>query len=239
VNQFSLTEKVAIVTGAGDRGQVAFVVAQRLIAAGARVCITSLGERVVELANELGSGSIGISSDLTNEGDVARLITTTTQHFGRIDILVNVAGGLTVIKPVAETSLQEWQREVQRNAETAFLTSRAALPELRRARGSIINFASPAGERAVANLAAYSAGKAGVLALTRALALEEIAHGVRVNALAPGMIDTAQNRAAVADQTKVKWVTREQIANVVVFLASEAASGISGETIHVLGEGLA
>ena len=117
--------------------------------------------------------------------------------------------------------------------------TRAALPLLRASRGAIINFAAPAGLRAQARLGAYSAAKAAVVALTRALALEEKDAGVRANALAPGMIDTEQNRAAVADPHSVKWVSRDQIADVVLFLASDAASGITGETIHVLGEGIA
>ena len=218
---FSLTGKAAIVTGASDRGQVGFAIAEALQSAGARVFPTGHAQH-----------------DLTNPDDVERLIADAIGQFGRLDILVNVAGGLTVIKTVADTSAQEWEREVQRNAETAFLVSRAALPALRETRGSIINFASPAGARAAANLAAYSAAKAGVIALTRALAIEEKTRGVRVNAIAPGMIDTEQNRRSVSDPAKVKWVTREQIANVAIFLASAASSGITGEIIEVLGEGI-
>lgn len=232
----SLNGKRAVVTGVGDRGQLGYVLAQRLQSAGAQVCITALHADVVELAREL--GVVGVQCDLTNDDDVARLITTADQRLGGIDILVNVAGGLSVIKPLAETSRAEWERETQRNAETAFLVSRAALPKLREGRGAIINFASPAGLRAVPQLGAYSAAKAAVVALTRTLAIEEKTNGVRVNALAPGMIDTEHNRKSVADPATVKWVTREQIADVVVFLASDAASAITGETIHVLGEGV-
>ena len=98
-----------------------------------------------------------------------------------------------------------------------------------------MNFASPAGIRAVAGMGAYSAAKATVVAQTRALALEEKSNGVRVNAIAPGMIDTEQNRESVDDPDAVDWVTRDEITRVVLFLASDAASGISGETVHVLG----
>ena len=233
-NEFSLNGKKAIVTGVGDRGQVGYAVAERLIAAGARVFISGLKPDVADLARELGAESF--AADLTSETDVAALIANAHEKLGGIDLLVNVAGGLSVIKPVADTSFGEWEREIRRNAETVFLMCRAALPHLRESRGTIINFASPAGERAVAQLGVYSAAKAAVIALTRAIAVEEKANGVRVNALAPGMIDTEQNRAtAPAD---AKWVSREQIANTVVFLASDAASAITGETIHVLGEGI-
>ena len=231
---FSLTGKTAIVTGVSDRGQVGFAIARALREAGARVCITSRHEDVSELAQEV--DAFGVQCDLTNDDDVARLIVSAREHLGKLDILVNVAGGLTVIKPLAETSHQEWDGEIQRNADTAFLLSKAALPLLRETRGSIINFASPAGARAVAQLGAYSAGKASVIALTRAMAIEEKDNGVRVNAIAPGMIDTAQNRAS-ADEN-AKFVSREEIANVVQFLASDAAKAVTGETIEVLGEGI-
>ncbi len=116
--------------------------------------------------------------------------------------------------------------------------SRAALPLLRESGGAIVNFASPAGLRAVKGMAAYSAGKAGVVALTRALAKEEKAHGVRVNAIAPGMIDTAQNRESVDDPESADWVTREQVVAVTLFLAGERGSGINGETVSVMGRTL-
>jgi 3-oxoacyl-[acyl-carrier protein] reductase/2-deoxy-D-gluconate 3-dehydrogenase len=169
---------------------------------------------------------------------VEQLIERVRAEFGRLDVVVNAAGGLSVIKPLAETQANEWQRELQRNAETGLNVTRAALPLLRERGGSVINFASPAALRAQASLGAYSAAKAAVVALTRALAIEEKQHGVRVNALAPGMIDTEQNRRSVPDPENVKWVSREQIAGVVLFLASDAASGITGETIQVLGESI-
>jgi NAD(P)-dependent dehydrogenase (short-subunit alcohol dehydrogenase family) len=123
------------------------------------------------------------------------------------------------------------------NAETVLNMSRACLPLLRESRGAIVNFASPAGERAVATLGAYSAAKAAVIALTRSLALEELAAGVRVNAIAPGMIDTDQNRASAGPDAK--FVSREDVSNVVLFLVSDASKGITGQTIHVPGETLA
>ena len=236
--EFSLAEKCAIVTGVGDRGQVGYAVARALVDAGARVCITSHGTSSVELASELGGQTVGVQADLAIADDVARLIATAHERFGRIDFVVNAAGGLRVIKPLAETSAAEWESELTRNAQTAFLVSRAALPHLRAARGAIVNFASPAGERAVAQLGAYSAAKAAVIALTRALAVEERTNGVRVNAIAPGMVDTEQNRESVGDPASTKWVKREEIANAVLFLVSDAASGITGETINVVGEGI-
>ncbi|MBI4410031.1 MAG: SDR family oxidoreductase, partial [Gemmatimonadetes bacterium] len=168
----------------------------------------------------------------------ALVVERARERFGRLDVLFNVAGGLSVIKPLAETAPDEWERELSRNARTTYLLCRAALPLLRESRGAIVNFASPAIFRPPARLAAYTAAKAAVAALTRSLAVEERGHGVRVNALAPGMIDTEQNRRSVPDPDRVRWVTREQVVRAALFLASEAASGITGETIQVLGEGI-
>jgi len=232
--------KVVLITGVGRRGQVGFALAEAFLAEGARLVVTSRSAEVEQAARELGERGevLGVAADLTRPEDVETLMRAVRERYGRLDVVVNTAGGLRVVKPLAETTPEEWDDEVDRNARTAFLVSRAALPLLRESRGAIINFASPAGERAAARLCAYSAGKAGVIALTRALALEEKRYGVRVNAVAPGMIDTEDNRRSVEDPTKVKWVTREEVARVVLFLASEASSGISGETIRVMGEGV-
>lgn len=232
--------KVAIVTGAGARGQVGYAVAEALLARGASVVMTARGADVEGLARELGerAAAVGVAADLTREEEAEQVVDLALREFGRLDLLVNVAGGLRVIKPLAETSIEEWSGEVERNARTAFLMSRAALPALRESRGAIINFASPAGLRARGGIGAYSAAKAAVVALTRALALEEKEHGVRVNAVAPGLIDTEENRAEMEDPESAGWVTREEVVEVVLFLASQRAAGVNGETIEVLGEGI-
>ena len=233
----TMNDKVVIVSGVGGRGQMGYALVEAFLDAGARVVATGSSDAVVELAEELsGRGEIvGLAADLLEAAEAERVVATAVERFGGVDVLVNVAGGLTVIRPLAETTPEEWEREVDRNARTAFLLSRAALPHLRERRGAIVNFASPAELRAAAGVGAYSAGKAAVVALTSAMALEEKANGVRVNAVAPGMIDTEQNRAAVEDPDAVRWVTREEVADVVLFLASDASRGITGETIQVLG----
>jgi NAD(P)-dependent dehydrogenase (short-subunit alcohol dehydrogenase family) len=227
--------RVVIITGVGDRGQLGFALAQKFLAAGARVVITGVRASVEQLAAELTPAEhvVAVCADLTNDDDVARVIAAAAERFGRLDALINAAGGLSVIAPVGETTAEQWQREIQRNAETVLRTSRAALPLLRESRGAIVNFASPAALRAAANLGAYSAAKAAVVALTRALALEEKTSGVRVNAIAPGMIDTAQNREAVGEDGV--FVARDDVAAVAVFLASPAAAAVTGETVRVMG----
>jgi NAD(P)-dependent dehydrogenase (short-subunit alcohol dehydrogenase family) len=228
-----MRDHVAIITGAGKAGQLGFAIARRFLSAGASVVVTGLGDDIEAVAAELGSGErvAAVRADLTDEAQVLAVLQTARDRFGRLDSVINTAGGLTLIKPVAETSAVEWEREIRRNAGTALLMSRAALPLLRETRGAIVNFASPAGARAVANMGAYSAGKAAVIALTRALALEEKAHGVRVNAIAPGMMDTGQNVQSAADDAE--FVNRDDVASVALFLAGPDSHGITGETIHV------
>lgn len=232
-----MQRKVVVVTGVGAPGQMGYALAEAFVAQGANVVLTARNAEIEELAQTLSTeaAAIGVAADLAVAEEAERVIATALREFGRVDVLANVAGGLKVMKPLGETTPEEWAGELDRNARTAFLMSRAALPALRESRGTIINFAAPAGLRARAGIGAYSAAKAAVVALTRALALEEKQHGVRVNAIAPGMIDTEQNRAAFSESTKVAWVSRKQIVDVTLFLASEQSSGISGETIEVLG----
>lgn len=230
-----MRDHVAIITGVSDAGQVGFSIARRFHDAGARVLITGRSPQVEELAARLdGAAAVhAMTADLMNDDDVRRLIELATERYGRVDALVNVAGGLSVMKPIAETTPDEWRHELARNTETVLRLSRAALPLLRESGGAIVNFAAPAGLRAVAGLGAYSAAKAGVIALTRALALEEKKNGVRVNAIAPGIVDTDQNRESMGDDTV--FVPRDDVASVALFLAGPGARGISGETIHVMG----
>lgn len=233
--------RTILITGVGDAGQLGYAIAQTFAEAGARVVVVGHSEKIVEVAARLAEGGrqvLGLHADLTDAEQVNALFNTVREQAGRLHGVVNAAGGLRVIRPLAETEPDEWRREIERNSDTTFLVSRAALPLLRETRGCIVNFTSPAGERAIAGIGAYSAAKAAVIAVTRAMAIEEKQHGVRVNAIAPGMVDTEQNRNAVEDPTTVKWVTREQIAQVVLFLCSDAASGVTGETVHVLGEGI-
>jgi NAD(P)-dependent dehydrogenase (short-subunit alcohol dehydrogenase family) len=233
-----MRDHVAIITGVGSAGQIGYAVAARFLAAGARVVVTARSPAVQELAASLGDEDavVGVQADLLIDGDVDRIIAVARERFGRLDALVNVAGGLSVAGTIAATDPLDWQQELQRNAETALRMTRAALPLLRESAGAVVNFASPAGLRAVRDLGAYSAAKAAVIALTRATALEERPHGVRANAIAPGLADTADNRLDESDDAKL--VPREDIAAVALFLAGPDGRGVSGETISVLGRTL-
>jgi NAD(P)-dependent dehydrogenase (short-subunit alcohol dehydrogenase family) len=227
----SMNDRVVVITGVGDEGQVGFALARAFLGAGARVVITDIKATVARLAERLGGDVLAVPADLTDEAEALRVIDAAVERHGRIDVLLNVAGGLSVMKSVERTDAEEWNREIARNATTTFTASRAALPHLRHSRGCIVCFASPAAERGVPGLAAYSAAKAGVAAFARVLAREERGNGVRVNVIAPAMIDTAQNRESAGDDAR--FVAREEIAAAVFFLTSPEARSISGETLHI------
>lgn len=237
----SLDGKVAVVTGVSGEGQVGEAVAKALAAAGAALAICArTEEKVAARAKELrGSGArvLAVAASLADEGGAKQLVDRTMGEYGRIDILVNLAGGLTRYKTALEFSLEDWRAEVDNNLLTAFLTSRAAFPHLQASGdGVIVNFARAGQPQA--NMVAYNCAKAGIEALTRTLALEGRDLGIRVNAIAPGLVDTASNVAAMKPKDLKRWTKREDIAETVAFLASPAAHGITGQVIAVTGWGL-
>jgi NAD(P)-dependent dehydrogenase (short-subunit alcohol dehydrogenase family) len=237
----NLNGKVAIVTGVSHEGQVGQAVAKALAARGAALSICARSQsnveaRAVEL-RQAGARVFAFTASLTDEAQVAKLIEGTLSELGRIDILVNLAGGLTRYKPAVEHTLEDWTSEVNNNLLSAFLTSRAAFPHMKAAGGgAIINF-SRAGQPQ-ANMVAYNCAKAGIDALTRTFALEGRDAGIRVNAVAPGLVDTASNVSMMKPKDLSHWAKRDEIAEAVAFLASPAAAGITGQTIAVTGWGL-
>ncbi|NUO62169.1 MAG: SDR family oxidoreductase, partial [Gemmatimonadaceae bacterium] len=189
--------------------------------------------RARELA-KTGARVRGIVADLTSADDVAR---AAREALGGSDAplhaLVAAAGGFAMSGPVAESDLAVWNRMFAIGLTTAYLATRAFLPALRRGRGSIVYFGAAAalpGAR-IANMSAYVAAKAGVLALMQAVAQEERDNGVRANAIAPTMIRTAQNVSEMgADKN---YVERESVADAVRWLCSDAARDVTGQTIRL------
>ena len=237
----NLRDKVAIVTGVSHDGQVGQAVAKALAAQGASLAICARSkDNVVARAAELkaeGANVIPIAGSLTDEAHVKKLVSETVSAFGRIDIVVNLAGGLTVYKPSTDVSVDEWTREVNNNVLSAFLVTREAFPHMAKTGGgSVINFAR-AGQ-AQANMLPYNVAKAGVAALTRTFALEGKEAKIRVNAVAPGLVDTASNVNMMKPKDTSKWAKRDEIADVVVFLASPASLGVTGQVLDVTGWGL-
>ncbi len=237
----ALQGKYALVTGVSGKGQVGQAVAEALAAEGARLCIAARTAANVEArASELramGARVLPVAADLTDEAQVGNLFARMVAEFGRIDILVNLAGGLTRYKPATEHSLDDWRAEMDNNLLASFLCARAAFARMRENGGGVIvNFARAGAPQA--NMVAYNCAKAGVEALTRTLALEGRDANIRVNAVAPGLVDTETNIAAMKPKDTSRWAKREEIARATVFLASDASAGVTGQVLAVTGWGL-
>ncbi|MGI9403766.1 MAG: SDR family NAD(P)-dependent oxidoreductase, partial [Hyphomicrobium sp.] len=197
---------------------------------------SNVDARAAEL-RQAGGRVLALAADLTDESQVQRLIDGTLREYNRIDILVNLAGGLTRYKPAIEHGLDDWTSELNNNLLSAFLTSRAVFPHMQKAgSGTIVNFARSGLPQA--NMVAYNCAKAGIEALTRTFALEGRDSGIRVNAVAPGLVDTASNINAMKPKDLKRWAKRDEIAEAVVFLASPAAAGVTGQVLAVTGWGL-
>ena len=238
----SVQDKTVVLAGVGRARQVGDSLAHAFARAGARLVL--LGRNAAEVERcareiaERGGRATAHRCDLTDEPQVAavaRLVHDATG--GRVDALVNVAGGFASSGPVGESDPSVLAGQLALNLTTAYLATRAFLPLLRPARGSVVYFASAAvlpGAHG-ARVSAYAAAKAGVLALMRAVAEEERAAGVRANAVAPGSIRTGDNERAMGEG--VRYVERDAVADAVLFLCSDAARAVTGQTIELRGTG--
>jgi 3-oxoacyl-[acyl-carrier protein] reductase len=239
-----LDGKVALVTGAGSPDGIGYATAARLARLGAQVAIVSTTRRIHERAAEL--DITGFVADLTDEAEVAALADAVTEQLGELHVLVNNAGLASkaspeILRPVAQLSIDEWRNEIDRNLTTAFLVSRAFVAGMaERGWGRVVNLAATNGPvNALPTEAAYAAAKAGVLGLTRALAMEVVADGVTVNAVAPGIIHTASSTLAELksglDTPMGRPGTPDEVAAAIAFLCTPAASYITGQLIVIDG----
>jgi NAD(P)-dependent dehydrogenase (short-subunit alcohol dehydrogenase family) len=231
--------KVALVTGVGRVGQIGHAVARGLGRAGAKLLLADvnavgLADRVKEFGAE-GIAAKASAGDLTQPDAGRAAAAAAKNHFGGLDVVVNVAGGFFSYGPFTEVKPEILDRELSVNFKTAFFTSQATMPLLlERGGGAIVNFASIAVVRSLMHMSAYSAAKSAVAGLTRELAREYRDANIRVNAVAPATVRTADNVAQMGD--KQPLVELDEVVNAVLFLASDEASGITGQIVPVTGK---
>ena len=234
---FDFDNQIVLVTGAA--GNLGFAVAQAFRTAGAGlVLVDRARERLAELyADWLPADDIWLATaDLTDEQSVADMAATVLAEAGRVDVLVNVAGGFSMGTAVHKTELATWEFMLNLNAKSVLLTSKAFVPQMiARGEGKIISVAARAGLEGKAKMGAYTVSKAAVIRLTESLADELKEHSINVNCILPGTIDTPQNRAAMPNANVAKWVAPAELANVILFLASPAASAVQGAAVPVYG----
>jgi NAD(P)-dependent dehydrogenase (short-subunit alcohol dehydrogenase family) len=231
--QFDFRGKVALVTGVGRAGQIGNAVALAFGKSGAKIVACDLNavgvaERVREFAAQ-GVDARPCAGDLTEPDIAALAVEIALKHFGRLDIVVNVAGGLTTYGPISDVTVEALDREISINLKTTVLVSQAAIEALTRTQGCIVNFSSIAYFEPQTPMAVYSAAKAAVAGFTQSLALELRERRIRVNAVAPAMVRTLDNLAAVGDGD-AQYVEMQAITDGVM----ELASGTSSQTGEIL-----
>jgi NAD(P)-dependent dehydrogenase (short-subunit alcohol dehydrogenase family) len=221
--------KVVIVTGAS--GALGRVVVEAALARGARVAgLDYAASQIPATAKRIELGGV----DLSDATEATKAIDAVAAHFGGLDALINVAGGFA-FEAVAEGDPKTWQHMYALNVLTALNASRAAIPHLAiSASARIVNIGAIGALQAGAGMGAYAASKAGVHRLTEALAAEWKGK-ITVNAVLPSIIDTAANRASMPKADFAKWVTPQELAEVILFLVSDAASAVTGALLPVSG----
>jgi NAD(P)-dependent dehydrogenase (short-subunit alcohol dehydrogenase family) len=222
---------VVVVTGA--LGALGRVVAEEALARGAKVA--GIDHAPTQTPSPTTADLLLLGGvDLTDAASARKAVDAVAAHFGKLDALINIAGGFS-FETVADGDPATWQRMYALNVTTAFNASRAAIPHLLASgAGRIVNIGAMGALEAGAGMGAYAASKAGVHRLTEALAAEYKGK-ITVNAVLPSIIDTAANRASMPKADFAKWVSPEELAEVILFLTSDRASGVTGALLPVSG----
>jgi 3-oxoacyl-[acyl-carrier protein] reductase len=234
---------VALVTG-GAQG-IGLAIAERFAAEGARLVIADLdGDAATRAAEVMAGEAVGVRADVTSESDVEAAVATCVERFGRLDVLVNNAG-ITRDASLKNMTLEQFRQVIDVHLQGCWLGMKYAVPVMRAqgGGGSIINMSSISGKVGNFGQSNYAAAKAGIVGMTKSVAREGARHAIRVNAIQPGLIDTAMTRAMPEDvfQAAVDGVpmgragTTDEVAGVALFLASSLSSYCTGITVEVAG----
>ena len=243
---FALRDRVALITGGA--GGIGLAVARRFARAGARIALADIradaARQAAELLSKSGHEAIGLGGDVSRSADAEALARGALDRFGRLDILVNNAGLMGRVAPLWELRETDWNEVIAVDLTSVFLVSRAVVPHMRARRsGCIVSVASIAGKEGTPRLIPYSVAKAGIIAFTKALGKEVVADGIRVNCVAPGVVETPLLDQLPPESTQVmlskapmgRFGTADEVAAVVHFLASDAASFITAQCFDVSG----
>jgi len=245
-----LDGRVALITG-GSRGIGAAAV-EMFAAAGARVVFSyrrhrAAAQRVAQRVRRRGGEAVPVRADLSRVRDARRLVQAAVRRFRRLDILVANAGIWNEVDtPIEKMSERDWDRMLDTNLKSVYAAIRFAVPVMKRQRsGRIIAISSTAGQRGEAFHAHYAASKGGVISLVKGLSTELAPHGILVNCVAPGWVDTDMARPVLKRARGRRWVERqiplgrvaraEEIAGPILFLASDLATFLTGEIVNVNG----
>ncbi|WP_273836655.1 SDR family oxidoreductase [Halococcus sp. PRR34] len=230
---FDVDDRVVLVTGAS--GALGSGICERFQAAGATVCATDLVAPDDDDSLLDADGVEFYEADFTDEADVERVVEAVVDDHGRLDALCNIAGTWRGGQPIEETDADEFGMLFDVNLRTMFLGSKHAIPYLRESDGAIVSVSAKSSLEGGEGDGPYRAAKAGVRLLTETIA-EENRGELRANAIMPKVIDTPANREMMSDADHESWPTPAEIAEVVLFLCSDAAGVTSGAAVPVYGE---
>jgi len=231
----TFTDQTVLITGAA--GNLGRAVAHAFADRGA--CLVLVDQSIDRLERAFGPDGARrclAPANLLDGQEAGAAVQRGIERFARLDVVCNIAGGFRMGEPVHETSDATWNFLLDLNVRTMLNTVRAAVPHLiRRGAGKVVNVGAYAAQRGAAQMGAYCAAKSAVIRLTEAMAAELREQGINVNCVLPTVIDTPENRAAMPEADPAKWVAPEDLASVVLFLASNAARAVHGAAVPVTG----